>query len=111
MYKFLGYSIALLLFVPILTFSAPDGFVSKDSIITPVSILQNVLDLIASAFLFGSVILLIYSGYMFFSAEGDTEKIKTARSNLTWSIIGIAVGLLAFAFPAVIKTFIERGVT
>ncbi|MDE1970670.1 MAG: hypothetical protein KGI50_03795 [Patescibacteria group bacterium] len=85
--------------------SIPTQFVQTAPI--PILFVQSILDFIASLFLFGSVIYLLYAGYLFFIAEGDPKKIDTAKNNLRWSIIGIGVGLLAYVLPQVIKTFLD----
>jgi hypothetical protein len=43
------------------------------------------------------VLAIIYSGFLFVTAQGNEEKLKTARSAFTWSVIGGAVLLGSWA--------------
>lgn len=98
--------------MPFFVFGAPGGFVQPGDTtnIESGAIVQQITQFIASLFLFGSVIAMIYSGYLYFSAAGDTKKIEVAHQNFKWGLVGIAIGLLAYAFPGMIKLFIEQGV-
>jgi len=46
-------------------------------------------------FLIVAVWFLILAGFNFVTANGDSEKIKKARTNLMWSFVGILVAVLA----------------
>ncbi len=50
-----------------------------------------------------SVIMFIYSGFMFLTANGDPNKITQAKQALIWAIIGIGLGILAYSIPAILK--------
>src|SRR6185369_5482432 len=52
-----------------------------------------------------AVILLVYSGISFVLAQGDPAKIATARQFLLWGVVGVAVAVLAFSIPFVLKSF------
>lgn len=56
-----------------------------------------------------AVLFLIYSGFLFATARGSEEKIKTAKKTFTWAIIGTAILLgaevLALAIKATIESF------
>lgn len=45
---------------------------------------------------------IVYSGFMYITAGGDTGKVELARKNLTWSIIGILLAICSY----VIVTFV-----
>jgi len=68
----------------------------------PGTALVNLLFTIASwlfaVLLAVGVIFLILAGFQFIFARGDESKLATARSMLLWSLIGIAVGALAWFF-------------
>lgn len=38
-----------------------------------------------------AVIAIIYSGFMYLTSAGDTNQAETAKKNLTWAIIGLAL--------------------
>jgi hypothetical protein len=49
------------------------------------------------------VFFIIYSGYLFVTAAGDTSQIEKARTSLTWSIIGGVIVLGAQLIVTVIQ--------
>ncbi len=49
------------------------------------------------------VLAIIYSGFMFLIAQGNEEKLKTAKNNFLWVIVGVAVLLGAKVISAVLK--------
>ncbi len=53
-----------------------------------------------------AVIMLIYAGFLFATAQGDPAKITTAKKAVLWVAVGIAVGLLAFLAVGTIKKII-----
>jgi len=53
-----------------------------------------------------AVIMFIYAGFIFLSASGDPSKVAEARRAVLWGVIGVAVGLLAFSIPFVVKVLI-----
>lgn len=56
-----------------------------------------------------AVLFIIYSGFLFATARGSEDKIKTAKQTFTWAIIGTAILLgaevLALAIQATIESF------
>lgn len=55
------------------------------------------------------VVMIIYSGYMYMTAGGDEQKVKTAQKTITGSLIGLAVSLLSLVIVNfVLGTFLGR---
>ena len=54
-----------------------------------------------------AVVFIFWSGFLFISAGGNPEKLKTARDTLLWAIIGLTIVIgawaLAVAFQASLK--------
>ncbi len=50
-----------------------------------------------------AILAIIYSGFLFVSAQGKPEKLKDARIALLWTIVGVAVLLGAQLLATVIK--------
>lgn len=50
-----------------------------------------------------AIIFIILGGFMFVTAGGNAERTITARQYLMYAAIGILVGLLAKAIPALVK--------
>ena len=44
-----------------------------------------------------TVVMLVYAGLMYATAAGNTDKVKKATDAFKYAVIGLAVGLLAFA--------------
>ncbi len=68
-----------------------------------------VMNWIISIFFVVATIFIIMAGFKYVTAGGDSSKIDEAKHMLTYAIIGIAVGLLAFTIPKLIGGFV--GVT
>jgi len=62
------------------------------------NIVSSILLLVNSLFF----IFMIYAGIMWFSANGNEEKIERAKTTIVWCVVGMAVTLGAYA----ITTFI-----
>jgi hypothetical protein len=51
-------------------------------------------------------VVLLYAGFLFISARGNSEKVKTATYNLTFAIAGVALVLSAYAISRIFYTTI-----
>ena len=54
------------------------------------------------------VLAIIYSGFMFLMAQGNEDKLKTAKTNFIWVIVGVAVLLGAKVISAVLQATAEH---
>lgn len=52
-------------------------------------------------------LIIIYAGFLFITAAGNDNKVKTAQKILTWAIIGFILVLLATGIPDIIKQFLN----
>ena len=50
-----------------------------------------------------AVIFLVYSGFQFITAMGDTTKLKTAKESFKWAVVGTAVLLGSWALVTAIQ--------
>ena len=55
----------------------------------------NLLDVVQTIMIMAATLYIIYAGFMFVTAKGDTEKIKKARTALLWGLIGAGLILCA----------------
>ena len=69
-------------------------------------LIKDIADLIFWVALAIVPLMIIIGGIMFLFAGGDPQKVGRAKSLLFWSVIGLAVLLLAQAIAAVIETII-----
>lgn len=54
------------------------------------------------------VLMLVYSGFLFVSAQGNPEKLAIAKKAIMWTIIGAAVVLGAFVLSSAIEGTINQ---
>lgn len=54
-----------------------------------------------------AVIAVLYSGYLFLTAGGDAEKVTKARKQLLYAVIAMAIGVMAFGFPALVESILK----
>lgn len=54
-----------------------------------------------------TVIMLIFAGFLFLTANGDPTKITKAKQAVIWSVIGFVVSIIAYSVPGIIaKLFV-----
>jgi hypothetical protein len=73
-------------------------------------LIYGILNFIWPLFLGFSILMFVYAGFLFLSAQGEGGKLSSAKSAVIWGIIGIAVGILAFSIPTIVdKVFFPAG--
>lgn len=60
--------------------------------------IANVLWVVFSAI---AVICFVFAGILFLTAQGQPEKIKTAKSAFLWGIVGVVVGIIAYSIISI----------
>ncbi|MBP9751596.1 MAG: hypothetical protein KBD19_01915 [Candidatus Moranbacteria bacterium] len=63
---------------------------------SPGSIIVKVVNWLMGIIGIIAILMFIVSGWMYLTAAGDEKKTETAKSNITYTIIGVAVALTAF---------------
>ncbi|MEK7089343.1 MAG: hypothetical protein AAB920_00820 [Patescibacteria group bacterium] len=102
------YAIIGLVLIPMLASAAVVGNAPTDL----AGIWQKVtlfMQWVMAIFFLVATIFILMAGFKYLTAGGDTAKIDEAKHMLTYAIVGIAVGLLAFAIPEIVRSFL--GVT
>jgi len=54
-----------------------------------------------------AVVFVVYSGFLFVAAQGNSEELAKAKRNFFWTIIGVALLLGAWALAVLIKGTID----
>ncbi len=97
-------SLALLIALPVsvLAFNpgpipATNASINVNDII---DVIFSILWPIAVAFF---IIMFVIAGFMFATAQGDAEKVKTARNFVVYGVVGVIVALLAFSIVFIIR--------
>src|SRR5438270_866371 len=49
------------------------------------------------------IIMFLLAGFLFLTAQGDPTKVAQARSAVIWGVVGVAVAVLAFSIPFVVR--------
>jgi choline-glycine betaine transporter len=82
----------------------------------PIKKAQDIMDLIGGILEYISIIFWVlavagsfYAGYLYLSAFGNEEKTTKAKKMLQYVVIAIAIGLMAYGLPQLIKSFLEIG--
>lgn len=97
--------------LPVLVFATNGSNIGFDN---PISGVKDVYTLITKvtdfALKIGSVIVvlfIIYSGFLFVSAQGKPDKLKTARETFFWAIVGAMIILGANVLSKVVCTTVK----
>ena len=53
------------------------------------------------------VVFFIVAGFQFITANGESGKIETARQSVIWAFAGVAILMLSFSIPFIIKNTLE----
>jgi hypothetical protein len=78
--------------------------ISSDISVIVITILKTVAQLGFAV----AAIFLVYSGFLFITAQGDTTKLEKARSNFLWTVIGLGIFLGAWAIAIIIRNTIRQ---
>lgn len=76
------------LILPIISYAQPIDFKA---------VINRVTDLLWTIFAGLVVVMFIIVGFLYLTSRGEPGKIQTANKALIWTIIGIAVGILAYS--------------
>ena len=69
-------------------------------------LLMNIVKWFVAFLVLGSVIYIVLAGWRYVTSGGDEEKISTAKTWLTYGIIGIIIAGLAYVIPKIIFNFL-----
>jgi len=70
------------------------------------TLIDKILNFLLGIALVLTPIMIVYAGFLYITAAGNEEKVKTANKVLIWALIGLAVVLIAKGVPALIKEFL-----
>lgn len=54
-----------------------------------------------------AIVMFVIAGILFMTAQGQPEKIATARNAFLWGVVGIAVGILAYTIVTVVGSLLR----
>ena len=73
------------------------------------SLLKNIVGFLIVLAIPISMILVVYSGFLYITSAGNEDKIKTAQKTLIWALVGFAVVLVARSVPVIIENILYGG--
>lgn len=69
-------------------------------------VLGNIANFLFTATLIVAVIFIIIAAFNFLTAQGDAEKVKSARNQIFYAAIAIAIVLISAGAASIIKSFL-----
>lgn len=69
-------------------------------------VVNSILSLMWKIFLTIFFILLFVSAFTFLTAQGDENKINTARQSLVWAVVSFVVATLSFSIPETLSSLL-----
>ena len=89
--------------LPVNNPGAPAGAVNSDWVADTIT---RIVNWFAWFIAVVSVVMGLYSGFLFITARGNTAQLETARQILIYAVIGIVVAIISFSIITITKTFI-----
>jgi len=108
-----GVGVAIISLVPFLAmaqlpFQAPVPITPG-----PISSTQGIIDLInkvlywvATLFWIAAAIFIFYAAFLYLTASGEQEKVTKASRQFLYAVVAIAVGLMAYGLPTLVRSFL-----
>ena len=90
----------------------PETDVTKDTTPPTNSVeeaINNVMNWFFIIVLIIAVMFLLYAGFLFITAGGDPDKVNTARQNVMYAMVGVAVAVLAKGIVALVQGLMQSG--
>lgn len=69
-----------------------------------IKIIQNIIGLLASAAALAFLVMLLFGGFKFVTSGGDQKQVASARSTMTYALIGIILVVVSWIILMVVKS-------
>lgn len=66
--------------------------------------LENITSFMRNILLALAVLFMIFSAYKFLTAGGDSDQINEAKKMLAYTIVAVAIGLIATGIPSLVES-------
>jgi len=70
-------------------------------------ILVNLVRYTYTIFFIVAIVFIIVAAFKFLTAGGNPEKIQSARTQIMWAVVAIAIALISVGAATIIKGFLE----
>jgi len=94
----------------LLAFAVANTALAQSNLENPqgwINLLNKVVKWISAAFWAVAVIFVFWTAYLYLTAGGDETKVSEAHQQLKYTLIAMAVALLATVFPSLIQNFLS----
>ncbi|MDD5547709.1 MAG: hypothetical protein PHN74_02320 [Candidatus Pacebacteria bacterium] len=71
-------------------------------------VINSIVTWVSGIFFAIAILFLLWAAFLYLSSGGDEDKVKTAKDNLIYAIIAIAVALLAGTARSIIESVLNR---
>lgn len=68
-----------------------------------VEIINGILNIMFPIFFALAAIIFLVAAYLFLTAQGDPEKLKTARDVIIWGVVAVIVAVVSVSIPNIIS--------
>ena len=67
------------------------------------TLIQGVIDWAIDIGILIAVVMIIWSGFLFMTSEGNEDKVTKAKKSLTWALVGLLILLIGDGFIGIVK--------
>jgi len=90
--------------LPVATATAIDFSEPKGGFTKIQSVVSYLITPVWEAFAGFAVIAFVVAGILFLTAQGDPNKLTTAKNAFLWGVVGIVVAILGYSIITILKT-------
>lgn len=103
--------VGIMLLSPVLAFGQSFGTNVPTTNVTSLSAVESVITKIVNwltgLFFVAAILFIFYAAFLYLTAGGDEEKVKKAKNQLMYSIVAIAVALLAGTMRYIVQSILS----
>ena len=67
----------------------------------------NVINIFLYVVGFVAVVMIIYGGFLYMTSQGDAGKVQKAKNTILYSVIGLAIAVLAYVIVGIVLTNVK----
>lgn len=87
----------------------PSGAAPITTVDQGLGVFRQTLTWFAMAFWIAAALFVFYAAFLYLTAAGNEQRVQKAHSQLLYAVIAIAIGLMAYGMPALVKNFLGGG--
>ena len=104
--KLIALSSALLLAMPLMSMAITDFSPPNEISLNVGQLVNRILGVVWIIFLAVAIILFIFGGIQFLTAQGEPQKLTQAKNFVIWGVVGVMVAVLAFSITLIVRNTI-----